>query len=103
MPVAESLQDSPPPAEAARRLSALRGTLECEQPNDAINDFSGVLTLQGANPLPVGPERMLLRGCMLRNTSLVYGLVVSTGDECKINFTPPGDAEAGGGGAGDAG
>lgn len=34
--------------------------------------------------LPLGPDRILLRGSMLRNTSWVHGLVIYTGHETKL-------------------
>lgn len=32
----------------------------------------------------LGPDRILLRGAMLRNTSWVFGLVIYTGHETKL-------------------
>lgn len=33
---------------------------------------------------PLGPERVLLRGAMLRNTSWIFGAVIYTGHETKL-------------------
>jgi len=59
-----------------------------------VNDFVGVLQLAPSGTLGfpgaravIGPDHMLLRGCMLRNTEAVYGMVVCAGDDCKINFS----------------
>lgn len=35
-------------------------------------------------PIPLGPDRILLRGAMLRNTSWVFGIVIYTGHETKL-------------------
>jgi magnesium-transporting ATPase (P-type) len=35
-------------------------------------------------PVPLGPDRILLRGAMLRNTSWIFGLVIYTGHETKL-------------------
>lgn len=34
--------------------------------------------------MPLGPDRILLRGAMLRNTSWVFGLVIYSGHETKL-------------------
>lgn len=34
--------------------------------------------------LPLGPDQLLLRGAMLRNTSWVFGIVIYTGHETKL-------------------
>lgn len=34
--------------------------------------------------IPLGPEQMLLRGAMLRNTQWIYGVAVYTGHESKL-------------------
>lgn len=34
--------------------------------------------------LPLGPDQMLLRGAMLRNTSWIFGLVIYTGHDSKL-------------------
>lgn len=34
--------------------------------------------------LPLGPDQMLLRGSLLRNTSWVFGLVIYTGHDSKL-------------------
>lgn len=64
---------------------SIRGTLECELPNGDVHNFSGTLTLDGrSDPIPISIENMLLRGCKLRNTHHIYGLVVNTGADSKI-------------------
>ena len=34
--------------------------------------------------IPLNAENLLLRGCMLRNTEFVYGIVIFTGHSTKI-------------------
>lgn len=68
-------------------IDALRGaTFQAEAPNDKVNDFTGLLTLKGGEPILITPSNMLLRGCQLRSTSWVYALVVATGRDTKANF-----------------
>jgi phospholipid-transporting ATPase len=69
---------------AIEDVSLLSGVLEAEHPNKSINSFSGVVTLQGMPPEPIGPQNVLLRGCVLRNTDWVVGCVLNTGHHTKI-------------------
>ncbi|XP_065215293.1 probable phospholipid-transporting ATPase IA isoform X3 [Planococcus citri] len=65
-------------------LVKFKGIVECDLPNRQIYDFTGTLTRRNATTLPLGPDRILLRGAMLRNTGWVYGLVIYTGHETKL-------------------
>ena len=57
-----------------------------------MNDFLGQLCLEGHEPVMLSRDNMLLRGCQLRNTDWVWGLVLATGTDTKITFTGSGDA-----------
>ncbi|XP_034247124.1 probable phospholipid-transporting ATPase IA isoform X6 [Thrips palmi] len=65
-------------------LSQFRATLECDLPNRHLYEFSGVLKESGKQKLSLGPDQVLLRGSLLRNTRWVFGLVVYTGHETKL-------------------
>uniref|UniRef100_A0A146L2F0 Phospholipid-transporting ATPase n=1 Tax=Lygus hesperus TaxID=30085 RepID=A0A146L2F0_LYGHE len=67
-----------------RALTDYRASIECEHPNKLIYEFNGALKEPGKQPLPLGPERVLLRGAMLRNTSWIFGVVIYTGHETKL-------------------
>lgn len=65
----------------------IHGVFECELPNGDINTFKGALYLDGMsseNAIPINLNNMLLRGCRLRNTHHIIGLVVNTGVDTKI-------------------
>ena len=62
----------------------MKGKIETEHPNKFINSFSGVISLDGMDPEPIGPQNILLRGCVLRNTDYVIACVVNTGHHAKI-------------------
>uniref|UniRef100_A0A1B6DN12 Phospholipid-transporting ATPase n=1 Tax=Clastoptera arizonana TaxID=38151 RepID=A0A1B6DN12_9HEMI len=65
-------------------LEVFSGTIECELPNSIIYDFNGTLKIRGGQAVSLGPDRILLRGAMLRNTSWVFGVVIYTGHETKL-------------------
>lgn len=64
-------------------LDGLSYSLTCEGPNSRIYLFNGVLTYRGSS-VPLTNEQFLLRGCSMRNTAWVMGLVAYTGHETKI-------------------
>jgi hypothetical protein len=69
-------------------VTALRGSLRSEQPNNSLYTYEGTLDLITSTgfpkQVPLGPDQMLLRGAQLRNTPWAYGLVVFTGHESKL-------------------
>ncbi|RQM23233.1 hypothetical protein B5M09_003153 [Aphanomyces astaci] len=76
-------------------VSALHGRVECEQPNKAINRFAGSFFTDQPNGSianhPISIQNIVLRGCQLRNTEWMYGLVLNTGPDTKImqSFAKP--------------
>ncbi|RHY20433.1 hypothetical protein DYB32_010121, partial [Aphanomyces invadans] len=82
-------------AQTEADIHALHGRVECEVPNKVISRFNGsffVDLLDGsvAND-PISIKNILLRGCQLRNTEWMYGLVINTGPDTKImqSFAAP--------------
>ncbi|RHY89430.1 hypothetical protein DYB35_013124, partial [Aphanomyces astaci] len=77
------------------QVSALHGRVECEQPNKAINRFAGSFFTDQPNGSianhPISIQNIILRGCQLRNTEWMYGLVLNTGPDTKImqSFAKP--------------
>ncbi|KAH9073065.1 calcium transporting ATPase [Lactarius deliciosus] len=69
-------------------VTALRGSLRSEQPNNSLYTYEGTLDLITTTGIPkqvpLGPDQMLLRGAQIRNTPWAYGLVVFTGHETKL-------------------
>ncbi|KAK7870454.1 hypothetical protein R5R35_000733 [Gryllus longicercus] len=65
-------------------LSQFTGTIECELPNRHLYEFAGVIKEHGKQGQAVGPDQVVLRGAMLRNTSWIFGVVVYTGHETKL-------------------
>ena len=54
-------------------------------PHENISKWVGALYFDGEDkPIPVGMNQFILRGCTLRNTDWIIGIVVFTGVETKI-------------------
>ncbi|XP_061165373.1 probable phospholipid-transporting ATPase IA isoform X3 [Saccostrea echinata] len=65
-------------------LLDLAGTVECELPNRHLYDFVGNIRPSGRMAIPLGPDQLLLRGAMLRNTKWIFGIVIYTGHDSKL-------------------
>ncbi|KAK7348533.1 hypothetical protein VNO80_23091 [Phaseolus coccineus] len=65
------------------KASEFKGEIQCEQPNNSLYTFTGNLISQ-KQTLPLSPNQILLRGCSLRNTEYIVGVVVFTGHETKV-------------------
>ncbi|XP_038651908.1 probable phospholipid-transporting ATPase VB isoform X1 [Scyliorhinus canicula] len=57
-------------------------TITCENPNNDLNKFEGVLENTG-NKIGFNKDSLLLRGCTIQNTNVVVGIVVYAGHETK--------------------
>uniref|UniRef100_A0A673IBU0 Phospholipid-transporting ATPase n=1 Tax=Sinocyclocheilus rhinocerous TaxID=307959 RepID=A0A673IBU0_9TELE len=55
----------------------------CEPPNNKLDKFTGILYWKD-NKYPLDNEKMLLRGCVLRNTEWCFGLVIFAGLQTKL-------------------
>lgn len=67
----------------------LKGTFECDHPNDMIHVFNGAVTCySNDDPRPetygVNAKNIVLRGATVRNTDWIIGLVVYTGRDTKV-------------------
>nr|XP_015832034.2 phospholipid-transporting ATPase ID [Nothobranchius furzeri] len=64
-------------------LSSFRGEVRCEPPNNRLDKFKGTLTMNGRN-YGLDNDKVLLRGCTLRNTEWCFGLVLFGGPDTKL-------------------
>lgn len=55
-----------------------QGEVRCEAPNNRLDRFTGTLTFAGQK-YALDNEKILLRGCTLRNTGWCFGLVLFAG------------------------
>ncbi len=62
----------------------LQGMIICDQPNEMIYQFNGMIVLPNRPRISVNEEQLLLRGAVLRNTDWIIGVVVYTGKDTKI-------------------
>ncbi|KAJ7536498.1 hypothetical protein O6H91_12G071800 [Diphasiastrum complanatum] len=67
----------------------ISGTLICERPNRNIYEFSAYMNLDD-DQLSLGPTNIILRGCVLKNTSWVIGVVIYAGQETKAMLNSSG-------------
>jgi phospholipid-transporting ATPase len=66
-------------------LLALKGFILCEKPNEILEKWDSNLNIDGlGKPLLCGFKQLLLKGCVLKNTGFIYGIVVYTGHNTKI-------------------
>ncbi|KFO70890.1 putative phospholipid-transporting ATPase IK, partial [Cuculus canorus] len=59
------------------------GRVTCEEPNSRMHSFTGTLEWRGET-YSLDSEKILLRGCKIRNTDVCYGLVIYAGFDSKI-------------------
>ncbi|KAF3421427.1 hypothetical protein E2986_05257, partial [Frieseomelitta varia] len=59
------------------------GEIVCETPNNLLNKFDGTLTWKGQK-YPLDNDKIILRGCVLRNTQWCYGVVIFAGKDTKL-------------------
>uniref|UniRef100_A0A4W3JJI6 Phospholipid-transporting ATPase n=1 Tax=Callorhinchus milii TaxID=7868 RepID=A0A4W3JJI6_CALMI len=53
--------------------------IECEKPNNNLNRFQGHIVYKSGNRAGLNKENLLLRGCTIRNTEEVVGIVIYAG------------------------
>lgn len=64
-------------------LAGFRGEVRCEPPNNRLDKFKGTLTVNGQT-YALDNDKVLLRGCTLRNTEWCFGLVIFGGPDTKL-------------------
>ena len=60
--------------------------MECEAPNNVLSKFEGTMKLDNEenDEFSLDNNRVLLRGCVLRNTKWCFGLVLFAGPDTKL-------------------
>ena len=60
------------------------GTVLCDTPNKHLGRFDGTFVAPDGSKVPLGPNNIILRGTVLRNTAWALGVVIYTGKQTKI-------------------
>jgi phospholipid-translocating ATPase len=86
-----NLKTKQPPVPLAKKCSTTENLVDChahivvEDPNLDLYNFDGRVTVDGET-LPLTTNEVVFRGSILRNTSSAIGMVINTGEECKIRM-----------------
>ncbi|KAF2988529.1 hypothetical protein EK904_005509 [Melospiza melodia maxima] len=64
-------------------LADFDGLVECEEPNNRLDKFTGMLSWRDS-VYPLDADKILLRGCKIRNTDFCHGMVIFAGADTKI-------------------
>ncbi|KAI8963107.1 phospholipid-translocating P-type ATPase [Daldinia sp. FL1419] len=75
------------------KLRACKAEIVSEDPNADLYNFEGRVTLNGETR-PLTMNEVVYRGSILRNTDEAIGLVINTGEECKIRMNANKDVRA---------
>lgn len=57
--------------------------MDCTCPDQNIYAFNGNTVLSNGKTIPLDENNFILRGCSLRNTCYIYGVITYTGHETK--------------------
>uniref|UniRef100_A0A8D2JA55 ATPase phospholipid transporting 8B3 n=1 Tax=Varanus komodoensis TaxID=61221 RepID=A0A8D2JA55_VARKO len=68
---------------SGKSMAAFDGKVMCDEPNSRMHSFVGTLEWHG-EMYSLDNEKLLLRGCRIRNTEVCYGLVIYAGFDSKI-------------------
>lgn len=72
-------------SEKATALKNVKSLITIEDPNADLYNFEGLFS-QNGQEYALGPDNVIYRGSILRNTRAALGLVVFTGEESKIRM-----------------
>lgn len=64
-------------------IGSFDGEIICETPNNLLNKFEGNLIWKNKQ-YPLDNDKIILRGCVLRNTQWCYGVVIFAGKDTKL-------------------
>lgn len=65
-------------------LKNFTAQIDCELPNNHLNEFHGKISLFSSEVYPLGLNQILLRGAKLKDTRWVFGAVIYSGHDAKL-------------------
>lgn len=74
-----------PDCSSINAIAACQATLHIEEPNADLYRFDSKFTVDGTT-LPLTLDQVIYRGSTIRNTARTVGIVINTGEECKIRM-----------------
>ncbi|OXB60756.1 hypothetical protein ASZ78_016807 [Callipepla squamata] len=66
-----------------KAMADFNGLIECEEPNNRLDKFTGTLFWRNRS-YALDADKILLRGCKIRNTDFCHGVVIFAGPDTKI-------------------
>ena len=70
-------------------INSLGGCVVCDPPTRNIYEFSGYMEFDNRQ-ISLGPKNVILRGCELKNTAWIVGIVVYAGKDTKVMMNSAG-------------
>lgn len=79
--------------DSAQDVNNANIVFEVEQPNQDLYSFDGTVTTAGTDTLHLTLDNIIYRGCEVRNSKFLIGVIINTGEDTKIrmnaNKDPP--------------
>lgn len=79
---------------SVQNISASDVYLTIEHPNQDLYNFDGTATVDGSEKLPLNVDNVIYRGCEIKNTRFIIGMVINTGEDTKIRMNANRNPEA---------
>lgn len=77
-----------------QNISASDVYFTIEHPNQDLYNFDGTATVDGHETSPLNVDNIIYRGCEIKNTKFIIGMVINTGEDTKIRMNANRNPEA---------
>lgn len=79
---------------SVQNISTSEVYLTIEHPNQDLYSFDGTATVDASERLPLNVDNVIYRGCEIKNTRFIIGMVINTGEDTKIRMNANRNPEA---------